>query len=114
MNSYYKGLFAEWYARQYLRLRGYQIIATRYVTGQKTGRAEIDLIAKYKNVLVFVEIKRRASIEAGLEAVTYGQKIRLRRSAENYIRRKQWLGPARFDVIVVLPKLKIKHFKRVF
>lgn len=113
-NSYDSGLFAEWLARQYLRLRGYQIIEKRYTTGKRTGRAEIDIIAQKNDLIVFVEVKRRPTAELGLEAVNYGQKVRLRRAAENYLRRKQWLGAARFDVIVVLPKLKIKRFERVF
>jgi putative endonuclease len=113
-NSYDSGLFAELVARMYLRLHGYGILEKRYVTGQRTGRAEVDIIAQKSDMIVFVEVKSRPTAELGLDAVTYGQKVRLRRAADNYLRRKRWMGNARFDVIVVLPRLKIRWFKRVF
>ena len=44
MNSYQSGLFAEWLARMYLRLHGFRIVKSRYITGRNTGRAEIDIM----------------------------------------------------------------------
>ena len=99
--SYSKGLFAEFLARMYLRLRGYRIVKSRYITGRHTNRAEIDIIARHKNTLVFIEVKRRATIQCAWEAITSQQATRLRRAAETYIMRYKWHGDARFDVIMV-------------
>jgi len=100
-DTYRAGLFAEWLARQYLRLHGFRILEKRYVTGRMTGRAEIDVIARRGNLMIFVEVKNRPDMVAGLEAITYEQNKRLRAAAEVYLRRKRWTGLARFDAIIV-------------
>jgi len=100
-SSYKSGLFAEWLARQYLRLHGYGILESRYVTGRYTGRAEIDIIARYKDSIVFIEVKNRPDAAAGIHAVAFSQGARLRRAAETYLARRRWTGDARFDIMVV-------------
>ncbi len=100
-NSYRAGLIAEFWARMYLRLHGYKIVKTRYITGRNTNRAEIDIIARRANLIVFIEVKRRPTLEAGFDAITHTQSLRLRRAAETYLANVRWGGDARFDVIVV-------------
>jgi len=100
-NTYRAGLFAEWIARQYLRLFGFQILEKRYIIGRNTGRAEIDIIARRGDLVIFVEVKNRKSRELGYDAVTYTQGERMRATAEHYLRRIRHIGPARFDIIVV-------------
>lgn len=100
-SSYESGLFAEWRARWFLRFHGFKIVKSRYVTGRHTGRAEIDIIAKRKNLIIFIEVKKRDCIEKALDAVTPAQGIRLRRAAENYISQTRWIGDARFDIIAI-------------
>ena len=109
-NTYRVGLFSEFIARNYLRIHGYQILESRYVTGKFTGRAEIDIIAKRGDLILFVEVKNRKSIELGLDAILYEQHRRLRSAAEVYLRRKRLINNARFDVIVV-NGLKINWIK---
>ncbi len=99
--SYTTGLYSEFLARMYLRFHGYRILKTRYITGKKTGRAEIDIIAKKHNTVVFVEVKARKTVSAAWDAITPTQSMRLRRAAETYLINKHWSGDARFDVIVV-------------
>lgn len=99
--SYSKGLIAEFIARVYLRLHGYRILKSRYVTGRNTHRAEIDIIARRKGTLVFVEVKNYKTIQSAWSAITNAQAARLRRSAETFIAQRNWNGNARFDVIVV-------------
>lgn len=101
MNSYQSGLFAEWLARMYLRCRGFRIVKSRYITGRNTGRAEIDIIARRRNLLIFTEVKCRPTIANGWDAISPHQAMRLRRAAENYIAKNAWRGDARFDVIIV-------------
>jgi len=99
--SYQIGLYSEFLARMYLRFHGYRILKTRYVTGKNTNRAEIDIIAKRKNTIVFVEVKARKTTDAAWDAITPQQSARLRRAAETYLINNRWNGDARFDVIVV-------------
>lgn len=99
--SYQIGLFSEFLARCFLRFHGYHILHNRYVTGKNTNRAEIDIIAKHKNTIVFIEVKARQTIDAAWNAITPVQAARLRRAAETYLINKHWMGDARFDVIVV-------------
>ena len=99
--SYQIGLYSEFLARMYLRFHGYRILQSRYITGKNTNRAEIDIIAKRKNTIVFVEVKARKTIPAAWEAITPAQSIRLRRAAETYLIQNHWHGDARFDVIIV-------------
>lgn len=101
MNTYRTGLFSEFLARMYLRCHGFRIVNSRYITGRNTGRAEIDIIAKRRNLLIFVEVKCRPTLSDGWDAITARQSVRLRNAAENYIAKNAWRGDARFDVIVV-------------
>lgn len=101
MTSYTRGLFSEWIARMYLRLHGFHIISNRYITGRNTHRAEIDIIAKRGNLIIFVEVKQRKSIDAAWGAISKKQMNRLRLAAEGFLIKKHWQGDARFDVIIV-------------
>ena len=67
--SYAKGLFAEFLARMYLRLHGFSILSNRYITGRNTHRAEIDIIAKRKNLIIFVEVKCHKTHESAWSAI---------------------------------------------
>ncbi len=85
----------------YLILHGFRIVRRRYVTGRYTNRAEIDIIARKKNLLLFIEVKHRPDITSGLNAITPRQSARLRSAAETYIAQTRWRGDARFDIIVI-------------
>ncbi len=99
--SYRTGLLAEWRARWYLRLHGFRILEHRYITGRHTGRAEIDIIARRGNLIIFVEVKCRPCIDAAWAAITPAQTRRLRAAAYGYLARTRFRGDARFDVIIV-------------
>ena len=101
MNSYKIGIFSEIVACAYLMLHGFRIVKRRYTTGRYTGRAEIDIIAKHGNLIIFVEVKKRKTISAGFDAITWTQIKRLRAAAETYLLQKRWMGNARFDVIII-------------
>lgn len=101
MNTYKTGIWAEIVACIYLILHGFRIVRRRYVTGRYTNRAEIDIIARKKNLLLFIEVKHRPDITSGLNAITPRQSARLRSAAETYIAQTRWRGDARFDIIVI-------------
>ena len=67
--SYSKGLFAEFLARMYLRMHGYRIVKSRYITGRHTNRAEIDIIAKRGKNIIFIEVKKRQTINLAMEVI---------------------------------------------
>ena len=100
-STYQTGLWAEWRARWFLRLHGFRILASRYKTGRYTGRAEIDIIARRGNLIIFVEVKSRKNLSAAWDAITPAQIMRLRSAAECYIARTHFRGNARFYVIIV-------------
>ena len=101
MNSYNTGLFSEIIACILLILHGFRIVARRYTTGRYTNRAEIDIIARRGNLIVFVEVKHRKTVPAAWGAISSGQIRRLRLAAETFLAQKKWCGDARFDVIIV-------------
>ncbi|MCK4553731.1 YraN family protein [Candidatus Parcubacteria bacterium] len=55
------GQFGEEIAKKYLVKHGYKIIASNIQTSHK----EIDIIAKFKDLLVFIEVKTRTSNKYG-------------------------------------------------
>lgn len=91
----------------------YAIIATNY--RNKVG--EIDIIARDKKTLVFVEVKARSTLAFGrpCEAVDYRKQQKIRRVAESYLIFKKLYDkvPVRFDVIEILGE-KINHIENAF
>ena len=109
-NTYTVGLRAEFLARMYLRIHGFKILKNRYITGRNTNRAEIDIIAKRGNLIIFVEVKCRPDIKTAFDAITPSQANRLRAAASTFLANHRWNGDARFDVITVCG-WKIKWFR---
>jgi putative endonuclease len=84
-----------------LMLKGYRILGFRL----KTPQAEIDILALRGRTLVAVEVKRRTSLLAALEAVSFDQRQRLRRAATNLAARRPSLAGAavRLDLVALAP-----------
>jgi putative endonuclease len=99
--AYRSGHWSERLAALGLMLKGYRILARRY----RTRMGEIDLVARRGGLIAFVEVKRRADLATGLEAVTPAARMRIRRSAEMFLRRHPAFSELslRFDVIVITP-----------
>jgi putative endonuclease len=95
------GRRSEWLAALLLLAKGYRILGFRL----KTPQGEIDILALRGDTLVVVEVKRRTSLEAALEAVTWEQRARLRRAGANLAaRRPQLKGAAvRLDLVALAP-----------
>ncbi|NKX63969.1 YraN family protein [Labrenzia sp. 5N] len=96
------GLSAETLAAWYLRLTGWRILKRRY----KTKAGEIDLIAKRRKTVAFIEVKARKSRQAALEAVTPASQKRISRAAKIFVTEHPKAGffTLRFDIIVVRPR----------
>ena len=99
-------------ATQYLVDKGYKILERNY----KNIIGEIDIIAEYKGVMVFVEVKYRNNDLYGMprEAVNRGKQLKIRKIATAYLKMKHKLDkPCRFDVVEIL-KDSITHLENCF
>lgn len=113
MNNREFGNKGEDLACEYLVKNGYSII-DRNVHFSKF--AEIDIIAKYKDTFVFVEVKTRKSEDFGspFEAITKTKYNHIKTGVLSYIQENN-IKKYRIDVIgiVFYPKLKIEHLKNI-
>lgn len=105
--NYAKGVAAEDLALKYLQKGGYEVLHTRY----KTKFGEIDLIAQKNNVICFIEVKIRQSIEEALYAVTPKSRKRIEQSALFFISQNPEYQKCdmRFDVIAITEPFHILH-----
>src|SRR2546427_11418534 len=72
------GLSAESRAAAYLIAKGYRIVARRF----RSPAGEIDIVARRRGTLVFVEVKARERLDDAAEAVTERQRRRTIAGAE--------------------------------
>lgn len=93
------GRLAEQLAADWLVSKGYELLDTNY----RHGHAEIDLIMKYKGLLIFIEVKFRSGIGFGFaeEFVDSTKKKLLVKAADHYIHEKDWHKDIRFDIVGV-------------
>ena len=107
------GFAHERQAAEYLRGKGYRILAQNFYT--RFG--EIDLVVKDGRYLVFVEVKYRASEKGGhpLETVDARKQNRIRRAAQFYLLRYGYgeSTPCRFDVVGILGD-EVVHVENAF
>jgi putative endonuclease len=92
--------------------KGYRIVARRW----KTPLGEIDIAARRRHALVFVEVKARERADEAADALTERGKSRIIAAAE------LWLAHhpddarrnIRFDVILVTPGKMPRHIANAF
>lgn len=95
-----KGKFGENIAAHFLQKKGYKIIERNF----RARYGEIDLIATFKNTLVFVEVKTRTGTPFGRpeEAVTYWKLEHLTQVAQYFKQQHAHLPEAmQIDVVAV-------------
>jgi putative endonuclease len=109
--AYGWGRQAERLAAWYLRLQGYVVLAERV----RTPVGEVDLIVRRGNSLVFVEVKARRAVSAGLEALTPHALSRVRRAAHWWLAGKPALSQLemRLDALIVRPWRVPVHLKAI-
>jgi putative endonuclease len=101
LNHIELGNIGENAASDYLRKAGYEILAQKY----RCRFGEIDIIAKNKDFIVFVEVKTRSNKVYGMpaEAVTYYKQQKIINTALNYLNfTKKANAALRFDILEVL------------
>jgi putative endonuclease len=101
-------------AVDYLIRKGYTIVEKNYAY----RRFEIDIIAKQKNTIVFVEVKTRQTTNFGYpEESVDNEKIQhILKCADHFIYQNQWTGNIRFDIISIMfkPRISVEHIEDAF
>ena len=111
------GTWGEAEVAVWLRKHGYELLAHSY----HCRFGEIDLIARKKGVISFVEVKLRSSVQYGLprEAVNARKQEKLRKTALCYLGERELDCPVRFDVAEVYAdaaggKPRIEYLENAF
>ncbi|MFH1338244.1 MAG: YraN family protein [Candidatus Omnitrophota bacterium] len=103
-------------AVDFLRDKGYRIVAVNY----RTRLGQIDIVAKDKETVCFIEVKTRKSARFGrpAEAVDFFKQRKISQVALMFLKQKGLLdSPARFDVISISHEdlqPKIELFRNAF
>lgn len=105
------GSDGEGVAAEYLLKKGYEVLERNY----RYSRAEVDLIVRKDNWLVFVEVKTRSGSAFGFpeDFVDRSKQRNILMAAEHYIYKIDWRFNVRYDIISVLQGA-ITHFEDAF
>lgn len=97
---------AEDHVARWLKLRGWKILAQRF----KTPEGEVDIIARKKEIIAFVEVKQRETLSQTEDILTQTNISRVMEAAEIWVERNfDVLGvnfEIRFDLAVIEGRLK--------
>ena len=94
------GILGEKLAGDFLIKRGYHILETNY----RCPEGEIDIVARHKDSLVFIEVRTKKSWQFGSpeESITPAKMARLRAVAAHYGQTHNNLPPSwRIDVVAI-------------
>ncbi len=113
MNNREFGNLGEDLACEYLIKNGYEIIERNR---HFSKLCEIDIIAKFKNKIVFVEVKTRKTNTFGLplEAITRSKYNNIKTGVLSYLQENK-IKNYQIDAIgiVLEPKLTVQHLKNI-
>ena len=106
------GLSAESRAAAFLIAKGFRILARRW----RSPVGEIDIVARRRRLLVFVEVKARDSLDDAAESVTPYQKRRICDAAEAWLAAHpdDSIRDMRFDAMLVAPGRLPRHIPGAF
>jgi putative endonuclease len=95
------GISAESRAAAFLIAKGFRILARRW----RSALGEIDIVARRRHLLVFAEVKARASLDEAAEAVSDRQRRRIAAAADIWLAANpdETIRDIRFDAILVAP-----------
>ena len=113
MNTTLAGREGEAKAAEYLRKKRYEIIGANY----RCRFGELDLIAKKRELVIFVEVKLRKNdrFGAAADAVTFSKQDKLRKTAASWLAAHDCDAPTRFDVIEIYTDTgRINHIENAF
>jgi putative endonuclease len=106
------GLSAESRAAAYLMAKGYRILAKRF----RTPYGEIDIVARKRSLLAFIEVKARASLDEAAYAVTPRQQQRIIGAAQAWLvaHPEHADFDMRFDAMLIAPRRLPRHLLSAF
>jgi putative endonuclease len=106
------GISAESRAAMLLVAKGFRILARRW----KSPVGEIDIIARRRNLLIFVEVKARDTLEDAAWSVTERQQARIIAAAELWLAQNPdpRIQDIRLDVMLVAPGRMPRHIPAAF
>ena len=109
------GKKGEQLAVNYLQEHNYTIVERNY----RFDKAEVDIIAKKKDILAIIEVKTRSTIEFGnpQDFVKPKQIQRLVKAVDEYVTTNDLDVEVRFDIIAIVKEksnYNIEHLKDAF
>jgi len=106
------GISAEARAAAFLMAKGYRILAKRF----RTPYGEIDIVARRRNLVAFVEVKARASLDEAAFAVTPRQQARIIDAAQAWLMAHPEHAEyeLRFDAMLIAPRHLPRHLLAAF
>lgn len=110
--AFMRGHVSEYCAALHLLLRGYRIVAMRY----KAKSGEIDIIARKRDLVAFVEVKARRATEDAIFAVGGETQRRIRNASLFWLARQKDGArlSLRYDIVAVSPWGSATHFPDAF
>jgi len=110
--AFQTGISAESRAAAFLFAKGYRILAKRF----RTPYGEIDLVARKRNLIAFVEVKARASLDDAAWAVTPRQQQRIINAAQAWLMAHPEHAEfeMRFDAMLIAPRSLPRHLLAAF
>ncbi len=111
------GKTGEEIAKLYLEKKGYEVLCQNW----RCHPYELDIICRYQDVLVFIEVKTRTEkwddqgLEGAIHALTQKKKQSLLKAAIRYLSENHaWGKASRFDfVCVIFAKGQVKHVEHI-
>lgn len=117
MESYQQGIKGEETAEKYLVQQGFEILERNFHSQQ----GEVDIVARDKDFLVFVEVKNYSfrSLGSPLSAIRKSKRESIIHAARTYLLKKGIKKTnCRFDVLTIYRGMdgsrRIEHFKNAF
>ncbi|MGB6351618.1 MAG: YraN family protein [Pseudolabrys sp.] len=106
------GISAESRAAAFLIAKGFRILARRW----RSPLGEIDIVARRRQLLVFAEVKARATLDEAAESVNERQRRRIAAAAAVWLAANpdQNFRDIRFDAILVAPGKIPRHIPAAF
>jgi putative endonuclease len=106
------GISAESRAAAFLIAKGFRILERRW----RSPVGEIDIIARRRHLLVFVEVKAREKFDEAAWSITDRQRARIAAAAEVWLARQgdHDFQDMRFDAVLVVPGRIPRHIPAAF
>ena len=110
--AHFVGLSAESRAAAFLVAKGYRIVARRF----RSPVGEVDIVARRRGVLIFVEVKARNTLDGAAESLLPRQQRRIAGAAGAWLAAhpEDAESDIRFDAILIAPGRIPRHIPAAF